>query len=155
MTNPGDSPGIRVIPPLVYAIAFLIGYGLEHAWPLVDESWKWTSAGGIILACASFFLVVPAILLFRRASTPLDVRKPATTLITQGPYRYSRNPQYLALTLLYSGLALLTASAWVLVLLVPTLVVMTYGVVKKEEAYLERHFGDEYREYKSRVRRWL
>lgn len=155
MTNPGDGPGIRVIPPLVYAIAFLIGYGLKHAWPLVDESWKWTSAVGIILICASFFLAGPAILRFRRASTPFDVRKPATTLITEGPYRYSRNPLYLAMTLLYLGLVLLTESVWALVLLVPTLVVMTYGAVKKEEAHLERQFGDEYREYKSRVRRWL
>ena len=155
MINPRDGTGIWVIPPLVYAIAFLIGYGLEHTWPLVGESWKWTSAGGVVLISVSFFIVAPAILRFRRASTPLDVRKSAVTLVTEGPYRYSRNPQYLALTLFYLGLVLLTESVWALVLLVPTLVVMTYGVVKKEEAHLERQFGDEYREYKSRVRRWL
>jgi protein-S-isoprenylcysteine O-methyltransferase Ste14 len=128
MTNPGDGPGIRVI---------------------------WIRAGGIILICASFLLSGLAISRFRRASTPLDVRKPSKALITEGPYRYSRNPQYLALTFLYLGLAFLTECIWALVLLVPALAVMTYGVVRKEEAHLERQFGDEYRKYKSRVHRWL
>ena len=82
------------------------------------------------------------------------MRKPATTLIKDGPYRYSRNPGYLALTLLYLGVVFLVESVWAGVLLIPVLVVMTYAVIKKEEAHLESVFGEEYRQYKSQVRRW-
>ena len=139
----------------MYLTSFLIGYAVERKWPLFEVSWTGTTLGGVILVSASFLLVGPVILRFRKASTPFNVRRPATVLIKEGPYRYSRNPGYSALTLLYVGLALLTESPWALILLVPTLVVMTYGVVKKEEEHLEKQFGEEYREYKSRVRRWL
>ncbi len=155
MSKSGDGPGIRVFPPVVYAVGFLIGYGVEQIWPIVEGSWKWTGIVGIILMGVSLVLVGPAIFKFRKASTPFDVRKPAAVLVTDGPYRYSRNPGYMALTLLYLGLTLLMESVWALVLLVPVLAVMTYGVVVKEEAHLERRFGDEYRAYKSQVRRWL
>ena len=151
----GDSPGIRVIPPLLYVGGFLIGYALEFVWPVVDGSWRWSDIGGIALICSSFFLIGPAIWRFRRASTPFDVRKPATALIKDGPYRYSRNPGYLALTLLYLGVVLLVESVWAGVVLIPVLVVMVHAVIRKEEAHLENVFGEEYRRYKAQVRRWV
>lgn len=150
-----NGPQIRVIPPLVYLVAFLIGYGLEQLWPLTKVSWPWNTATGVILICLSVLMVSPAIVRFRRAATPFDVRKPATALVTDGPYRYSRNPGYLALTLLYLGGALLVESVWVLILLAPTLVVMTHAVIKKEEEHLEAQFGEAYCQYKVKVRRWL
>ena len=155
VSRTGDGPGIRVIPPLLYVVGFVIGYGLEFVWPVVDGSWTWSEAGGIVLICLSFLLVGPAIWRFRRASTPFDVRKPATALIKDGPYQHSRNPGYLALTLFYLGVVFLVESVWACVLLIPILVIMTYAVIKKEEAHLENVFGEEYRLYKSQVRRWV
>lgn len=93
--------------------------------------------------------------MFRSARTSFDVRKPTTVLITDGPFRFSRNPGYLALSLLYAGIAVIADSLWVLALLAPALFVMHYGVIAREELYLERKFGSQYLEYKARVRRWL
>jgi protein-S-isoprenylcysteine O-methyltransferase Ste14 len=81
--------------------------------------------------------------------------KPTTALVTEGPFRYSRNPIYLALTLLYVGVALLINALWILLLIVPVLLVIRYGVIAREEAYLTRKFGDTYRQYTARVQRWL
>jgi protein-S-isoprenylcysteine O-methyltransferase Ste14 len=80
---------------------------------------------------------------------------PTTALVAAGPFRFSRNPLYVALTLVYVALALLTNALWVLVLIVPVLFVTHYGVVRREERYLEAKFGDAYRAYRSRVRRYL
>jgi protein-S-isoprenylcysteine O-methyltransferase Ste14 len=81
--------------------------------------------------------------------------KPTTVLVTEGPFRYSRNPIYLALTLLYLGVAFLVNAWWILLLVVPVLLVIRYGVIAREEVYLARKFGDAYRQYTTQVRRWL
>jgi protein-S-isoprenylcysteine O-methyltransferase Ste14 len=81
--------------------------------------------------------------------------KPTTALVTEGPFRYSRNPIYVALTLLYVGVALLINALWILLLVVPAVLVLRYGVIAREEAYLTRKFGDAYRQYTTQVRRWL
>jgi protein-S-isoprenylcysteine O-methyltransferase Ste14 len=81
--------------------------------------------------------------------------KPATALAVHGPYRYTRNPMYLAMTIFYLGLTLLVNTLWPLVLLPAVLLVVQRGVINREERYLERTFGDAYRAYKARVRRWL
>ena len=83
------------------------------------------------------------------------MRKPATALATAGPYRVSRNPIYLALTLFYLGVGLAAGSLWVVVLAGPALLVMHLGVVRREERYLERRFGAAYLDYARRVRRWI
>lgn len=92
---------------------------------------------------------------FWKHGTNLNVHRPTTTIITDGPYRYSRNPAYLALTLLYVGVSILLASFWALVLVVPAVLTLTYGVIVREERYLDRKFGDDYRRYKASVRRWI
>ena len=148
-------PGIRVLPPLLYLVGLMLGYGLETLWPVFDVHWQWTVGLAAVPICLSGLLVAPVIIEFRRAETPFDVRKPATSLVTVGPYRYSRNPGYLALTLLYVGIAIILGSVWVLILIVPILVVMNYEVVNKEERHLEVQFGEEYLRYKSKVRRWI
>ena len=93
--------------------------------------------------------------LMARAGTNVNPFQPTTALVTTGPFRFSRNPLYVGLTLAYLGGALLTNSVWVLALLVPVLLVMHYGVVRREERYLEAKFGDAYRAYRGRVRRYL
>jgi protein-S-isoprenylcysteine O-methyltransferase Ste14 len=81
--------------------------------------------------------------------------KPTTALVTKGPFRYSRNPIYVALTLLYLGVALLINPLWILLLVVPAVLVLRYGVIAREEAYLTRKFDDVYRQYTAQVRHWL
>ncbi len=90
-----------------------------------------------------------------QAKTNVNPSLPATTLVTDGPFRFSRNPMYLARTLLYVGLGLLANSLAVLLTAVPLLMVVQHGVIKREEHYLEAKFGDAYRQYRARVRRWL
>lgn len=150
-----NSLGIRVIPPLVYLAGGGIGYGLENAWPMVERPWPWTVGLAVVAISLSALIVVSAISSFRKVSTPFDVRKPATSLVTDGPYRFSRNPGYLALTLFYVGLTIFLGSVWMLLLLAPILLVMHFDVVRKEEKHLESRFGEDYLRYKSRVRRWI
>ena len=91
-----------------------------------------------------------------RAGTTISVDRPTTAIVVDGPYRYSRNPLYVTLTLLSLGLgAAALNTPWALVLLPPLVLLMQRGVVEREERYLERKFGEEYLHYKRRVRRWL
>ncbi len=91
----------------------------------------------------------------RRAGTNVRPDQPTLALVFDGPFRFTRNPLYLAATGLYLGIALLVDALWPLLLLVPVLAVLRWGVVAREERYLEAKFGEPYRAYKARVRRWL
>jgi len=92
---------------------------------------------------------------FRMANTDVRPWKPSTALVTTGIYRYTRNPMYAGLTLIFLGVALLADSVITLALLPPLLVVIATAVIRREEHYLEITFGEEYRQYKRRVRRWI
>ena len=100
-------------------------------------------------------LLLAAFRRFKAVGTNIPTWQPTTALATDGIYRLSRNPIYLGLTLIYAGIAIAAGSFWPLLLLVPLLVIMRYGVIGREEAYLERLFGDAYRDYQRRVRRWI
>ena len=110
--------------------------------------------GGVLIA-AGGALAAWAITRFVQSKTNVDVRKPATSLVSDGPYRLSRNPMYIAMTLFYAGFAVAFSLPITLGLLIPCLALLHRGVISREEDYLERKFGDEYRHYKTRVRRWL
>ena len=97
----------------------------------------------------------PVLSRYRKANTPFDVRKPAALLITDGPYRYSRNPSYVSITLFYIGITLLVNNVWLFVLLIPVLLIMDRWIILAEERQLEALFGDAYLRYKISVRRWL
>jgi protein-S-isoprenylcysteine O-methyltransferase Ste14 len=113
----------------------------------------WATGGGLILLGMAIFAA--AVRNFSRAATPVPSTRPVRTLVTTGIHGFSRNPIYVGMFLLYAGIGVAARSAWVFVLAVPLAVTMRYGVVAREEAYLELRFGDAYREYKARVRRWL
>lgn len=153
--SPAHGTGIRVIPPLVFITALALGYGLERLWPIIDDPGAWAEIAAAVLILASLSLVIPMIIRFRKAATPIDVRKPATALVTEGPFRFSRNPAYVSLILLYVGIGLWLASVWILVMVIPAVAVLTVAVIKKEEQHLEARFGEQYRSYRARVRRWL
>ena len=151
-----QTPGVRLMPPLVYVVSLLIGLAIEQLLPLVSIPGIWRAGPAVVLIALAGLLIAPTVMRFRKADTPCsDFSTPATTLIMDGPYRYSRNPGYLALTLLYLGVGVLFSSAWVWVLVVPTLLIINVAVVRKEEQHLESQFGDEYLRYKTAVRRWL
>jgi protein-S-isoprenylcysteine O-methyltransferase Ste14 len=91
----------------------------------------------------------------RRAETPLDPRRAPTRLVVDGPFRYTRNPGYIGFTLVYAGISLLSRASWPLVFLPGVIATIDRGVIQREESYLERRFGDEYEQYRRRVRRWI
>jgi protein-S-isoprenylcysteine O-methyltransferase Ste14 len=91
----------------------------------------------------------------KRAGTNIRPDQPTLAVVSDGPFRFTRNPLYLSLTGLYLGITLLADALWPLLLLVPVLVVLQWGVVAREERYLEAKFGEPYRAYKARVRRWV
>jgi protein-S-isoprenylcysteine O-methyltransferase Ste14 len=91
----------------------------------------------------------------RGADTTLDVDKPVSSLVQDGPFRYSRNPGYLSLTMLYAGIAILRNALWAILLVPLVLYVIQREVIEREERYLQRTFGEEYLAYKRRVRRWV
>ncbi len=92
---------------------------------------------------------------FRRAETPVTPRRETRRLVLTGPYRFSRNPDYVGQAMVVGGLGLLLAVAWIFLTLALALVLVRYGVIAREERYLERRFGESYRLYCSRVHRWL
>jgi protein-S-isoprenylcysteine O-methyltransferase Ste14 len=153
--SPSDRPNVLVLPPLLYGVALAAGFLLQWLAPrpiLLSNARYW--AGGVFLALG-VGLAFWGRAVMERAGTNVNPTLPTTALVVTGPFRLSRNPLYLALTLMYVGLALLANALWVLVLLVPLLFMVHYGVVRREERYLERKFGDAYRAYRSRVRRYL
>jgi protein-S-isoprenylcysteine O-methyltransferase Ste14 len=150
-----DKANVIALPPLIYATAFVVGWLIYLAFPVPVLPDKLARVIGGLLGLASFPIAITALYALRRAQTTFDTMKPTTAIVTEGPYRYSRNPLYVSLTLLYLGVALLINVLWIVLLVVPILVVMQRGVIGREEAYLERKFGEEYLNYKARVRRWV
>jgi protein-S-isoprenylcysteine O-methyltransferase Ste14 len=150
-----EGPGLRVHPPVIYLAAMVIGVGLNHWWRIRVLPGLWGAIAGVALIVAGVAIMPPVLLRFRRADTPFNPHKPASALITDGPYRFSRNPAYVALTLWYLGLGLLLNNGWVLLLAVPVLLVMDHWVMPGEERHLQARFGEQYLRYKSTVRRWL
>lgn len=150
-----DKPGVAAPPPLVYAGGFALGYLIEKYVPsaffpeIIAACVGWSSITSGALIAAS------GVLAFRRARTPINPYAQTTALVINGPFRFSRNPLYLALTLVYLGAAALLNSLWPVLLLPGVLWLLHWGVIVREERYLERKFGPAYQQYKARVRRWL
>lgn len=156
-----ETAGVIARPPLLFLAALVLGLIVDHLLPLpfpiarVSPS-HWTSA---TLAC--FMILIGSALAgagirnFARAATPVPSSQPVRALVTTGVHGWSRNPIYLGMFLLYVGIGLVVRSPWVLLLALPLAITIRFGVIAREEAYLERRFGDAYRGYKARVRRWL
>jgi protein-S-isoprenylcysteine O-methyltransferase Ste14 len=113
----------------------------------------WTIAG--VLIVAGLALMAAGIRDFSRGGTPVPTNQPTRALVTTGIHRWSRNPIYVGMFLVYGGIGVAARSPWIVILTLPLAITIRYGVVAREEAYLERRFGDAYRSYKARVRRWL
>lgn len=151
-----DIPHVLAPPPLLYLIPLLatLAIGIWRPWPVLPPPWPFVV--GPALVAAGAFLLTPAIGAFRSAKTNPKPWKPTTTLVIAGPYRFTRNPMYLGFTCVYLGIALWANSLWPLpALALVVLPVMQRFVIRREERYLERKFGDPYRAYLRSVRRWF
>ena len=153
---PDDSPGFCVSPPLLYIAVLGLGILVSVWYPvhLLPSRLAW-ALGGTLLAGGVALGPVWGLRTLLRAGTTVRPDKPAARLVTGGPFRFSRNPLYLALTFMYAGIATMANSVWALPLLIPLTLFMSRFVIRREEDYLLRAFGEEYRRYKTRVRRWL
>jgi protein-S-isoprenylcysteine O-methyltransferase Ste14 len=151
-----DRAGVMAPPPLIYLGGILIGLALDRWWwhcaIFGSTEWRWS---GLVLVVAGIVPIVAGRRALLAAETNVNPFKPTMSIVTAGPYRFTRNPLYLGVTLIYCGLALLSNTWWCFVLLVPVLLLIHFGVVAREERYLERKFGDSYRQYRARVRRYL
>ena len=150
--------GVTTRPPFLYLACLVLGLVLDHVLPLPfalpDIALvRWTAGGGLILLGVA--IVAAGVRNFSRAATPVPSNQPVRALVTTGIHGWSRNPIYVGMFLLYAGIGLAARSPWVLILALPLAITLRCGVVAREEAYLERRFGDAYRDYKARVRRWL
>ena len=155
MTDEPDNPGIKVPPPLVYLLALLLGLLVDRKVqvPLLPHGMArvlgWPLVGGG-MALAGWFVRT-----MRSADTTIRIDKPASGLVQHGPFRYSRNPGYVALALVYAGIAVLRNALWAILFLPLVVWVIEREVIEREERYLERTFGEDYLTYKTRVRRWV
>jgi protein-S-isoprenylcysteine O-methyltransferase Ste14 len=156
-----ETAGVIARPPLLFLAALLLGFAFDHVLtlpfpvPRIGPA-HWISAiiaGSLILIGMAVFAA--GIRNFSRAATPVQGTKPTRALVTTGMHGWSRNPIYLGMFLVYGGIGLTVRSPWILILMLPLAITIRYGVVAREEGYLELRFGDTYREYTARVRRWL
>lgn len=152
-----DHPGVIAPPPLIYGGVLLAGFGLDRllAGPGFGLPSEWRMIAGLGLAIAGMLVIIVAAVQFRRARTNIEPWKPTNAIVTTGVYAISRNPIYLGMALGYIGLCLLGDSVIALILLPLALAIIQYGVIVREEHYLEIKFSQSYRDYKKRVRRWI
>jgi protein-S-isoprenylcysteine O-methyltransferase Ste14 len=154
-----DSPGIRLLPPLVFLGALALGGLADRLWPWpLAESWlalerlRWLGAA---LLAAGLGLELWSLGHFLRAKTSALPFRPASAFVARGPYRFTRNPMYLGMTLSLLAVGLLLGRAWIALSAFAGALVMDRYAIPREERYLERRFGASYLDFRRRVRRWL
>ncbi len=152
--------GVRVPPPLIYLGFFIAALAVDVAFAGPGFASIGLSANariglGVVLFLVGMAVGAAGVSKFRSAGTEVRPWMPSTVLVATGVYRFTRNPMYLGMALAYAGLSFLGDSIIALACLIPLLVVVTYAVIKREERYLEVTFGEPYRAYKRRVRRWV
>ncbi len=157
VTDTGTA-GVIARPPLLFLAALLLGFVSDRLLPLPFpvpriDAVHWIIAGSLILI--GLALAAAGIRNFSRAGTPVPTNVPTRALVTTGVHRWTRNPIYLGMFLVYGGIGVAVRSPSILILTLPLAIAIRYGVIAREEAYLERRFGDTYRDYKARVRRWV
>jgi protein-S-isoprenylcysteine O-methyltransferase Ste14 len=153
---PHDAAAVRVFPPAVPLTAILIGYGIGRLWPIDLHLAAAVRYGvGFTLLAVVVGVGLWSVVLFRRSGQDESPFEPTPHIVDRGPYRVTRNPMYLQLVLFCVAMAFVLANIWILVLTPLVVLALCKLAIEPEEAYLERKFGDTYRDYKRRVRRWL
>jgi len=150
-----DNPGVVAPPPFIYAGALAAGLLANRRFRLPFLPRRLARTLGPLMILGGFAVGLLGLREMSRAGTNVDPYKPATAVVTEGPYRFTRNPMYVGFTLMYVGISAL-ANALLPILLLPAILqLMRRGVIEREERYLESKFEDEYRRYKESVRRWI
>jgi protein-S-isoprenylcysteine O-methyltransferase Ste14 len=156
MTTSTDNADVIAPPPFLYLAALIALVVLRWLWPApIFAASTFALYASSALCVAALGLGFWAVLTLRRAGTNVDPRKTSTAIVTAGPFGFTRNPIYVGFTLLYLGITLALNCWWGLALLVPTLVVMHVGVIRREEHYLEKKFAGDYLRYKNNVARYV
>ena len=156
--NDTATAGVIARPPALFLVALVLGVALDYVLPApltAPEAGVPLSIGAGLLILLGVAVAAGGIRDFTGAGTPVPTNQPSRALVTTGLHGWTRNPIYFGMFLIYGGLGLAARSPWTLLLMLPLAITIRYGVVAREEAYLERRFGDAYRDYKARVRRWL
>ena len=153
--RPSGGPDVIALPPLILGAAIALGLILNYFWPAKVLARSLAVPLGILIVFVAVAIGLLAVREMVTASTPLDVRKRSTRIVTSGIFQQSRNPIYLGMVLLCTGVAFLVDSLWLLGVVPLFAAILQKGVIEPEEAYLERNFGEEYLRYKARVRRWI
>lgn len=150
-----DTAGVIAPPPLIYLGALGVGLGLDAVIGSRSLPSRVAKPVGVALVISGVGLLGSFVGAFRGSQTPVDPYTPTTAIVTDGPYRLSRNPAYLGMGLIYAGIASVSNAPWAFLPLPVAIAIIDRGVIAREERYLERKFGAPYEDYKRRVRRWL
>ena len=150
-----DKADVNVLPPIIPLVGLALGILAAVLFPMKLLPSGVAVTVGLVIIAASIFLALSAAREMRCAETAFDVRKPTSAIVATGPFAFSRNPVYLSMMLLCVGAAFLANSFWMLLLVLPIGTVLCLAVIKPEERYLEGKFGEPYRAYRARVRRWI
>ena len=155
MNPKNDHAYVVVNPFLIYIVLGVGAVALQKLFPLPFIAQASARLLGVIIMVINLPIGLPAIRGMFVAKTSPNPHRPTTALVLSGPYRFSRNPMYIGLTLLYAGLVTFLQLPWGLVLLPMVIWLITIWVIVPEEKYLEQKFGGEYLNYKAKVRRWI
>ncbi|MEZ5523519.1 MAG: isoprenylcysteine carboxylmethyltransferase family protein [Pseudomonadales bacterium] len=148
-------PGVKIPPPLIFLFCLILGYALESALPVNTGPALWGKLVGVFLVTTAAVVLLYLLITYLRAKTSIEPWKPTSHLITSGLYAYSRNPIYTVFCLLNIGVGCYLNSLWITLSFLPAAVLVYYTAIRREEAYLENKFGEQYLSYKRSVRRWL
>jgi protein-S-isoprenylcysteine O-methyltransferase Ste14 len=157
MNTETDNPGVIAFPPFIWLAGAIIST-LIHFFVIhlpITTNYRICLLCGIALAVAAPALALSALFVMRRAGTNVDPAKPALTIVRGGPFRFTRNPMYLALCLLQTALGFFLNDWITLLFMLPLFFILDYGVVRREERYLEAKFGEQYLALKRSARRWI
>ena len=153
-----NNPGVKVPPPFLYLLGFIVAWVLETRAKRIHiarENLYSLEIAGVILAAVGLILVGWALITFARAHTGILPIRPATRIVSHGPYSITRNPMYTGLGITFLGAALCLDFGWMIVMLPLVLIAIYVFVIRREEAYLMSAFPEEYGQYRRKVRRWL
>ena len=150
-----DNAGVKFPPPFIFLLSILIGFGINRFWPMTVVPSSLAMPLGVAFIVAAIALAFLGFRELGRHKTTVRPDEPSSAIVETGPYRFTRNPLYVSLAALQLGIGLWTNILWVVLMLIPAGIVMTTQVIAREEAYLERAFGEDYLRYKASVRRWI